>query len=746
MRIAVFSRARRWRGDAWVHEVIVVLFASAAVTSSSPAGASNNQAIYEILHGAPTPFWSMPQVQFAAAGLLLILAAGMAWWRYRSIMRLNIHLQKSLAERKKAEDDLSRAKVQLEDAIEAISDGVVLYDADERLVICNSKYKQLHPSAAHKMVPGAYFEDIVRTAVEDGLHPSAVGRFDEWIANRLAKFRHPGEAEEYHLSDGRWLLYSERRTSEGGTVGVRADITRLKRAEEALRESETRFRDLATSASDWFWEMDENLRFFYFSDRFSEITGVAENQLLGKTRRETGIPNVDRGAWWQHLEDLDAHRPFRGFVHPRTDKDGEVRWLSINGTPIFDSDGAFKGYRGTGSDITRQKHTEYLLRESEQRLKAIMDHVPAALFLKDTEARYLLINRQFQEWFGVDPATVIGKTGYDLFPKERADRYALGDRKILDNWQVTSDEVVIPGPTGGDRNYELTKFPIFNAGEPTGFGGVMIDITERTQANRNLRASENRAEMANRAKSEFLANMSHELRTPLNAIMGFSEIIKSGILGPDSGERYLEYANDIFESGRHLLDLINDILDISKIEIGSEEPNDVEIVVPELIDSVLVLMRERARTAKIHIETNFQDDLPLLRADERKLKQILINLLSNSIKFTHAGGQITLDVTSHPETGYEFIVRDTGIGIAPGDIAKALQPFGQIQSDLNQKYSGTGLGLPLAIELAEMHGGSLDLHGEPDVGTTITVRFPAERNVRTIHGEPVPPTPHGTTN
>ncbi|MBT3533645.1 MAG: PAS domain S-box protein [Rhodospirillaceae bacterium] len=659
------------------------------------------------------------------AGLLLVLAVAVAWRRYRRVMRLN---------------------EQLHDAIESISDGFVLYDVDERLVICNSKYRQLRPSTADVMFPGARFEEIIRTAAEGGEVPAAIGRIDEWVEERLAKFRDPGEPEEVELFGGRRLLSSEQKTNDGGTVGVRADITRLKKAEDALRESEARFRDLATSASDWFWEMDENLRFFYFSDRFAEITGVAEDQLLGRTRQETGIPNVDDEAWRQHMADLESHRPFRDFVHPRTGEDGEILWLSISGTPIFGENGGFRGYRGTGTDITQQKRMEYLLRESEQRFKAIMDHVPAALFLKDTEARYLLINRQFQDWFGVDPKTVLGKNAYDLYPKERADRYHQGDQKILGDWQVTTDEVVIPDPTGEERNFELKKFPIFNAGEPVGFGGVMIDITDRTQADHELRKSENRAEMANRAKSEFLANMSHELRTPLNAIIGFSEIIKSGMLGADKHEKNLEYASDIFESGQHLLDLINDILDISKIELGSEEPNDVDIVVPQLIDSILVLMRERAHGANVRIQTNFHGDLPLLRADERKLKQILINLMSNSIKFTHAGGQVTLDARSHPEAGFEFIVSDTGIGIASEDIATALQPFGQIDSDLNRKYPGTGLGLPLATELIEMHGGSLNINSEPGVGTTITVRFPADRNVQVMQGNATPPPPQGTLN
>lgn len=271
-------------------------------------------------------------------------------------------------------------------------------------------------------------------------------------------------------------------------------IASIEETETALDQSEARFRDFATSASDYFWEMDENLRFSYFSDRFSEITGVAESQLLGKTRQETGIPNVDDAAWQQHLADLAAHRPFRAFVHPRPNERGEDSWFSISGTPIFDGDDTFKGYRGTGSDITQQTCTESLLRESEQRLKAIMDHVPAALFLKDPDARYLLINRQFEDWFGVESADAAGKTAHDLFPKERADRYAKGDRKILGNWQVTTDEVVIPRQSGELRDFMLTKFPIFDAGQPTGFGGVMIDVTERKTAEEALRVSNERLE------------------------------------------------------------------------------------------------------------------------------------------------------------------------------------------------------------------------------------------------------------
>ncbi len=233
--------------------------------------------------------------------------------------------------------------------------------------------------------------------------------------------------------------------------------------------------------------------------------------------------------------------------------------------------------------------------------------------------------------------------------------------------------------------------------------------------------------LANRAKSEFLATMSHELRTPLTALIGFSEMIRVETFGPVGNPKYLEYVMDINASGTHLLELINDILDLSKIDAGKGELHEETIDVPKAVRSCLLLVEERAEKAEVNLESDVADGLPPLYADERKLKQILINLLSNAVKFTPAGGTVTMKTWSSSDAGYVFQVADTGIGIAAEDTHKALAPFTQIDSDLSRKYEGTGLGLPLAKALTELHGGSLDLQSEVGVGTTITVRFSAER-------------------
>ena len=255
--------------------------------------------------------------------------------------------------------------------------------------------------------------------------------------------------------------------------------------------------------------------------------------------------------------------------------------------------------------------------------------------------------------------------------------------------------------------------------------GSISDITLRRQAAETMRQAKEQAELANSTKSEFLANMSHELRTPLNAILGFSELMGNATLGPLGNPKYEEYVRDINDSGRHLLALIQDILDLSKIEAGKLTLDGEEIDVARTIRSCLVLVKERARNGGVELKTDIRQELPALHADQRKFKQILVNLLSNAVKFTPAGGEVTLKAWWREDSGFVFQVADTGIGMALADIPTALSPFGQVDST----HGGTGLGLPLTKSLVEMHGGSLDLQSEVGAGTTVTVRFPSERVV-----------------
>jgi two-component system cell cycle sensor histidine kinase PleC len=247
-----------------------------------------------------------------------------------------------------------------------------------------------------------------------------------------------------------------------------------------------------------------------------------------------------------------------------------------------------------------------------------------------------------------------------------------------------------------------------------------------------------RAEEANLAKSRFLATMSHELRTPLNAILGFSEIMRAEILGPHHNPTYKEYANDIHQSGQHLLNLINEILDISRIEAGRYELHEAPLALAEVVEDCHRLMRLRAENKGLKIVGSFEDNLPQLWADERAIRQICLNLLSNAIKFTPTGGTITLKI-GRTGTGGQFLsVKDTGPGIPESEIPRVLKSFGQGSLAHQTAEGGTGLGLPITKGLTELHDGAFELKSKLRYGTEVIVTFPRKRVMEALPRVPEP--------
>ena len=542
----------------------------------------------------------------------------------------------------------------------------------------------------------------------------------------------PVNAVKYVAPTGRNDEMGELRQAMN-TLLARLSATRL----EERREGEKRLHDFANASSDWFWEMDENLRFSYFSRRFTEITGVPQEKLLGKTREETGIPNVDEESWRKHLADLAAHRPFRNFIHPRTKDDGETVWLGINGRPVFGEDGAFQGYRGTGSDVTEWYLAEQGLRvakeEAEQARTQLIEAIEAmsegfALF--DAEERLVLCNTRYREMFQPASFAIRPDASFESIAREAAaSGVVLGAVGREEHWIAERLEDFRALNSGIERRLSNDRWLRSNEYRTKAGGTVSIrtDITELKDREQRWRDAMNKAEQANRAKSVFLANMSHELRTPLNAIIGFSEMIANEQLGPAGVSRYAEYAGDICNSGRHLLGIINEILDISKIEAGKIQLSEDIVDLGEVIGSCVTVVSNLAAERGISLRYDAPEALPEVRGDMVKLRQILLNLVSNAIKFTPSGGAVTVRAGGDAQRGLQVTISDSGIGMTGEQIEIALTPFGQVDSELSRKFDGVGLGLPLTKAMVELHGGSLEVVSEVGVGTTVTIDLPPER-------------------
>jgi PAS domain S-box-containing protein len=494
----------------------------------------------------------------------------------------------------------------------------------------------------------------------------------------------------------------------------------------AAHDEAERLRDYAEAAADWFWEMDEGLRFSRMSSSSQLPETYPSGSFIG--HRIDDVPGLAPAVddWQPLVELLEARLPFRDVRLICRLEPGGALHLALSGLPVFDPAGRFLGYRGIGRDLTLLKRAEQELAETTSLLRATLDAMDEGVMVLDAELRIKLWNDRLCQLFAHAPEDLwVGRPVGEMIAQHAGDNVAgaAGStaflRRCIETRRPAKREAIV---AHGERVVEMRATPMPDGG----LIATYFDITERYRTEADLRRAKEEAELASRSKSEFLANMSHELRTPLNAIIGFSDILKGEVFGRLGDERYLGYAADIRESGQHLLTLINDVLDVSKVEFGKIELNEEPVDVAVVVESCARLMRDRVQAAGLEFGHTLAAGLPLVQCDELRLKQILLNLLSNAVKFTLPGGKVTVRAALD-DKGLGLTVEDTGIGIAAADLAKALRPFGQIDSRLARKYQGTGLGLPLAKSMIELHGGRLEIASTLGVGTKATAWFPAER-------------------
>lgn len=636
---------------------------------------------------------------------------------------------------------------------------------------------------------GRGHDEEVKLGWRDGLHPD--DRESVVAAWRAAFETRADYRLEYRLraanGDYRWVLATARPTYDAagtfsGYAGITVDVTDQRIAQADARRSSailhaagsaaTRF----LGAADWRDAIDEVLR------RLGEAAEVSRAYIFkhvdgpkGTVMRQIhewvapGVTRqIDRADYLDLVVDGSGYEPWLEAFERRApivaltrDQAPAVRAelaeqgiLSLAGVPIVTGDKLW-GHVGfdqcdherrwapaeldalamaaglIGAAIERGV-ARAALRHGHELMRTIVDVVPAMVNAKDAKGRYILMNRYQAELYGVSPDEAVGKTAADLLgPTYGSATHAI-DRQVLETGRAVEDyEQTYADAHGEVRTWVSTKVPLIDPrGRARHVVTVAYDITERKQAEDRLRDALAQAETANRSKSEFIANISHELRTPLNAIIGFSEVMLGGDgQGVTVDARHVEYLKGILESGRYLLDIVNDLLDLARLDAGKLSMTEGPVRLERVVQSSLRLVRERAIEAGLNLTWNPPAALPSVWGDERRIKQILLNLLTNAIKFTPAGGTVRLSVETGADGSVALAVTDSGIGMTAEEIVVAMKLFGQVDHALSRNHGGVGLGLPLCKAMAEMHQGTLEITSEPGHGTTVAVRLPPARTI-----------------
>lgn len=471
----------------------------------------------------------------------------------------------------------------------------------------------------------------------------------------------------------------------------------------------------------------------YANDAAGRLFGAeSSDQLIGR-RADDFVPEEERERIAGRRQKLQASGSVPMEQQKRIRLDGSEVDIEVLGIRI-----PWRGRTAALSvirDISSRVSGRLARVEGERRMAALAESIPGAIYQcvmrPSGHLRFSYISPGIKELFGIDADAVMKRATILLQKIHPDDRRALRDavRNSAPGLSPVELELRVPNAVGAVSRVQSIARPREREDGDIVWDGIFLDVTERHYALMALRGAKEEAELANRIKSEFLASMSHEIRTPLNAIMGFAEVIEKQIFGPVGQLRYQEYAADIHASGAHLLALIEDILDLSKLEAGKIELREDEVDVARVIDSSLSLLKRRAEDGEIKLAVRIAKKLPALRGDERRIKQVLFNLVSNASKFTPDGGKISISATVGATTGLRIYVQDSGVGIKPEDMDTVMQPFGQAHDTNAPDDTGTGLGLPLAKSLVESHGGKLNLESEPGKGTRVTVQFPPMRLV-----------------
>jgi len=572
---------------------------------------------------------------------------------------------------------------------------------------------------------GQSFEQYIHPDFHTVLHEGVEHLFEEkWMPLRLV--RCDGVVIDAELAA--WP-FSERGLKT--VMLVARDTSERKRAAEALIHRDFQLQGIMETVVDGIVTIDEAGSVQSFNRAAEKIFGYHAHEVLNRNIKMLMPPPYAE----EHDDYLSQYLQTK---KPRMIGSGrEVFGKRKNGA-VFPLDLAISELNRDGRslfigvlrDITDRKAAEEELKESRERFELAISGAGEGIWDWNMHSDQLYISAKIRDLTGYKKDYIKAKSWLRLIhPDDRANYQYRLVRHLKGQTPSFFVECRLKHRDGGARWIRISGMALRDkAGWVYRMAGSVGDITERIEFQHQIIEAKERAEIANRVKTEFLANMSHELRTPLNAIIGFSDVMLSGLFGGMEA-RYQEYIENIRDSGSHLLAVINDILDVSRIEAGRMELRPERIAVKELLDSAMRLIRDRATEAGLSLIQRGDKNPPDLVIDSQRIKQVLLNILSNAVKFTPAGGKVTIEVSVHQNGEMIMTIEDTGIGMTEEGIQTALTPFGQVDSKLARRFEGTGLGLPLTKSFVELHGGKLHIESVPDQGTTVSIHFPADRLV-----------------
>lgn len=666
---------------------------------------------------------------------------------------------------RQSSDDSSFRKMTIADldidTIQWLSDdlqeGFALYDPDDRLVVANSEYIRLHSTVEDILKPGVRFEEMIRMLVIRGALQVPVGGEEEFISTRVAQHRNPSGTIIRQLANGMSYIIKEIRLADGSIICRENDITEIQTARKALQESEERFKSLAETASDWFWESDEHHRMVSLSLPQRYGMGTVE-ELIGQTRWEiAGADPINDPHWAQHKADMDAHRPFKDFwysIVPSTgmsthfrvsgsavfnksglaigyrsmpNDDGGRRHYSVSGVPVFDSAGNFTGYRGTSRDITKEILTERRAAAAHQRLLDAIEALPESFVLCDAEDRIVLCNSATYTRLPWCKTLLEPGMKYEDALREIAlTGAAVGARGREEDWIREHLERHKEG--SGERLYRRSDGRWVQITErKTADGGTVViraDVTEEKQAEIEREAALTQVREENRAKSTFMANFSHELSAPVTQIAQLAQ----QLLKPKGKAKLTpsqrKAAEEIVQAAARSLRLVSDALDISRLQVGkySLEPSDVDVA--DLIVKCCADARAGAGKSKLEIDIEIAPDIGSVHADETAMRHLLLSIIGNA--WGDTAGASSICVTAEAvEDQIEIGVLDPVAELSETDLEILLRPFGDFDDRAAAPQTRNfGVGWAISSALAREIGAILSVASPPEGGTRVVLTMP----------------------